>query len=74
MAMPVWKEPAAADQARYDPATVFEAGERNHHISNTAYPIAHNKTWGPYRISDRADYNAVVTKAYDATGPITARL
>ncbi|TGN20199.1 coproporphyrinogen-III oxidase family protein [Leptospira idonii] len=29
---------------------VFSSGERNHHISNTAYPIAHDKTWGKYRV------------------------
>jgi len=44
------------DRERHDPAVVFEAGLRNHHVSNTAYPIAHGTTWRPYRVSgDRAD-------------------
>ena len=32
-----------------DPGTVFDAGLRNHHIANTAYPIAHKKTIWDYR-------------------------
>ena len=31
------------------PAEVFAAGLDNHHIANTAYPIAHRKTIWPYR-------------------------
>lgn len=31
------------------PETVFDAGLRNHHIANTAYPIAHKKTIWQYR-------------------------
>ncbi|MCK6478886.1 MAG: coproporphyrinogen III oxidase family protein [Planctomycetes bacterium] len=27
-----------------------EAGLRNHHVSNTAYPLAHGTTWAPYRV------------------------
>jgi oxygen-independent coproporphyrinogen-3 oxidase len=46
-----WREPSADDARTFDPADVFEAGLRNHHISNTAYPIAHERTWGPYRVS-----------------------
>ena len=41
-----------ADQApstRWDPAEVFAAGLKCHHIANTAYPIAHRKTIWPYR-------------------------
>jgi oxygen-independent coproporphyrinogen III oxidase len=30
--------------ASFDPARVFEAGLRNHHLANTAYPIAHRST------------------------------
>lgn len=44
-----WSDPAEADLERLPPAEVFKAGERNHHISNTAYPIAHEQTWAPYR-------------------------
>lgn len=47
----VWREPSPGDSERYEPASVFAAGLRNHHISNTAYPIAHEKTWGPYRLA-----------------------
>jgi oxygen-independent coproporphyrinogen-3 oxidase len=51
-----WREPVPADAAALDPRDVFEAGLRNHHVSNTAYPIAHGRTWGPYRVpADRAD-------------------
>ncbi|WCL47946.1 coproporphyrinogen-III oxidase family protein [Leptospira sp. GIMC2001] len=45
-----WVEPDSSDQVKYDPQEVFEAGELNHHISNTAYPIAHAITWKPYRV------------------------
>jgi len=46
----LWRAPAPADEERHDPEAVFEAGLRNHHVSNTAYPIAHERTWGPYRV------------------------
>ncbi|MBI2393798.1 MAG: radical SAM protein [Deltaproteobacteria bacterium] len=45
-----WAAPSAADRERLAPDEVFAAGERNHHVSNTAYPIAHDLTWGPYRV------------------------
>jgi oxygen-independent coproporphyrinogen-3 oxidase len=45
-----WREPSADDARRFDPADVFQAGLRNHHVSNTAYPIAHERTWRPYRV------------------------
>lgn len=51
--IPVWNSATAADLIAYTPEKVFEAGLRNHHISNTAYPIAHNDTWGPYRVPAR---------------------
>ena len=41
-----------ADQQRFSPAEVFASGERHHGISNTAYPIAHQKTFKPYRKTD----------------------
>ncbi len=50
-----WRSPAPADMARYAPEQVFEAGLRNHHIANTAYPIAHQRTFKPYRVP-RADH------------------
>ncbi len=55
--------PAAADRTRLPPEDVFAAGERNHHISNTAYPIAHDLTWRPYRVA-RAEQRAVVERAW----------
>jgi oxygen-independent coproporphyrinogen III oxidase len=58
-----WVPPAEFDVIRHPPALVFEAGERNHHVSNTAYPLAHGRTWKPYRV-DRKDHLAVVEKAY----------
>lgn len=58
-----WPEPVAADRDCCDPQAVFNAGMRHHHIANTAYPIAHNQTWGPYRVR-RAEYNAIVRRAF----------
>ena len=58
-----WREPVVADQRRRDPADAFAAGERNHHVSNTAYPIAHGATWKPYRCA-REDHAAVVCRAF----------
>jgi oxygen-independent coproporphyrinogen-3 oxidase len=45
-----WVEPSADDRGVYDPAEVFAAGLRNHHVANTAYPIAHQRTFKPYRV------------------------
>lgn len=58
-----WCEPAEADLTRLPPIDVFDGGERNHHISNTAYPIAHEQTWAPYRVQ-RADHEAVARTAF----------
>jgi len=60
----VWAAPVPADTLRFPPARCFEAGERNHHIANTAYPIAHSATWGAYRIP-RAGHRDVVRHAFD---------
>ncbi|HYF48488.1 MAG TPA: radical SAM protein [Planctomycetota bacterium] len=60
-----WTPPVPADTEQHDPALVFEAGERNHHISNTAYPIAHNKTWGSYRVP-KAQHLEAVKKSFDS--------
>lgn len=69
MTMP-WRTPQPADRQVYDPALVFQAGERNHHISNTAYPIAHNTTWGPYRIGERNEHAALVRSAFAGSDEI----
>ncbi len=45
-----WNTPAPADQHTYDPAAVFAAGLRNHHLANTAYPLHHATTMRPYRL------------------------
>lgn len=47
----VWHPPDQADKAQYSPREVFKAGLRNHHIANTAYPIAHQKTFKSYQVS-----------------------
>ena len=53
---PTWRAPSPEDQEQHDPEAVFEAGLRNHHVSNTAYPIAHGRTWAPYRVpAERTD-------------------
>ena len=58
-----WAEPSPADAQRLDPAEVFAAGLRNHHIANTAYPIAHGTTWKPYRVP-RPRHREVVERAF----------
>ena len=59
-----WREPHPQDAARHDPAEVIEAGLRNHHIANTAYPIAHDQTFGPYRVP-RARHAEVARAAWE---------
>jgi oxygen-independent coproporphyrinogen-3 oxidase len=59
----LWRPPAPADAARYSPAAVFEAGLRNHHVANTAYPIAHQQTFKPYRVG-RSDHLAVTRASF----------
>jgi oxygen-independent coproporphyrinogen-3 oxidase len=59
----IWSDPTPEDLVSYPPQTVFEAGMRNHDIANTAYPLAHNRTWGPYRVPRKA-HTGVVQKAY----------
>ena len=52
---------------RYDPEAVFAAGLRNHHLANTAYPIAHRRTVWPYR--QAADQHArLLSEAFAAAG------
>lgn len=65
-----WIQPFPQDQDRYPPEAVFAAGERNHHISNTAYPIAHNRTWGPYRVPS-AEHRTTVASAFDFPGELS---
>ncbi len=60
----LWRDPVAADAARHDPAEVFAAGLRNHHVANTAYPIAHQQTFQPYRVP-RSVHPTVVSRSFD---------
>ena len=53
----------AADEMAFAPAEIFAAGELNHHISNTAYPIAHRETFWPYRVA-RELHAEKVTEAF----------
>ena len=55
--------PTKADSVSYNPALVFEAGQRNHHIANTAYPIEHKKTVGPYRVN-KEEYLSLSTERF----------
>ena len=48
--MSKWTPSIANYLERHTMDDVFLAGGRNHHISNTAYPIAHGETWKPYKI------------------------
>ena len=59
-----WRTPSNDDAQRHPPALVSAAGIRNHHIANTAYPLAHDRTWGSYRVA-RGDVREVATKAWD---------
>ncbi|TGL58157.1 radical SAM protein [Leptospira ognonensis] len=61
MNLPIWAKPDPADKTTFDPRAIFQAGERNHHIANTAYPIAHELTWGPYRVKNEAVYAEVLS-------------
>lgn len=64
-----FREPLPVDTVRHDPAAVAEAGLRNHHIANTAYPIAHERTFGPYRVP-RAGHADVVRSAWEGLDEI----
>jgi len=55
-----WRSPTKEDQIQFDPSDIFDAGEKNHHIANTAYPIAHDLTWKPYRISNEQVRDSIV--------------
>jgi oxygen-independent coproporphyrinogen-3 oxidase len=52
MSEPRWAPPAPADLRRAEPARIFAAGLSQHHVSNTAYPIAHETTLAPYRVPE----------------------
>ncbi len=56
-----WAEAAPADLRRGDPERVLEAGLRNHHVSNTAYPIAHERTLSPYRVREAEQHQVAVS-------------
>jgi oxygen-independent coproporphyrinogen-3 oxidase len=58
-----WNAPTPADQRVFPPEWVFEAGLRNHHIANTAYPIHHATTMRAYRVP-RGEVEALVQAAW----------
>lgn len=58
-----WVDPAPEDARRAAPERVFEAGLANHHVSNTAYPIAHERTFAPYRVRE-AEQREVAVRAF----------
>jgi len=47
-----WHKSSTEDSQRYAPEEVFQAGQRNYQIANTAYPINHNSTIKPYKVPD----------------------
>lgn len=62
-----WAAPNSADIARHDPAEVFKAGVRQHHLANTAFPIGHAQTVKPYRVPrtrSQEELHKAVTGAY----------
>lgn len=62
--MKEWIEPNRTDNESFDPKEIFQAGERNHHISNTAYPMAHELTWKDYRIPNDS-HKPLVEKSFE---------
>ena len=59
-----WNTPAPLDQTAFNPADVFAAGLHQHHIANTAYPIAHVTTMRPYRVP-RREQQALAPQAWE---------
>ncbi len=59
-----WHHPSPQDTTRFDPAEVFAAGLRQHHIANTAYPIHHVTTMRPYRVP-RAEVQSLAPQAWE---------
>ena len=55
---------APADQIHHDPAAVFAAGLRLHHLANTAYPIGHLTTMRPYHVP-RSQVQALGAAAWE---------
>jgi oxygen-independent coproporphyrinogen-3 oxidase len=58
-----WNKSSVADQQTYAPQQIFEAGLRQHHIANTAYPINHNWTMKSYRVR-RPDFERITAQAW----------
>ena len=48
-----WNQSSIEDTQKYSPKDTFDAGLRNFQIANTAYPINHNKTIAPYKVSSK---------------------
>ena len=49
-----------------EPEKIFRAGLHNHHLANTAYPIAHRKTIWAYRQST-ARHSKLLAQAFEAS-------
>jgi len=63
-----WQDPFPEDTVFTPPEEVFRAGTRHHHICNTAFPIAHNKTIRPYRVQRLRDQTSIKEVLYGAYG------
>ena len=61
--MTSWREPDSIDRGSFEPEAVFEAGLLNHHVSSTAYPIAHDSSWRPYRVP-REEMEGATARAF----------
>jgi oxygen-independent coproporphyrinogen-3 oxidase len=68
---PRWRD----DEPRVElaPARVFAAGLRHHHLSNTAYPIAHRKTIWRHRV-DGDEQAALLARTFAAIGSMSVYL
>jgi oxygen-independent coproporphyrinogen-3 oxidase len=60
-----WNSPSVQDLIVHPSETVFAAGIRNHHVSNTAYPIAHGRTMSPYLVRDQKGKESSVEKSWE---------
>ncbi len=60
-----WHPTTSLDLLHPDPAHVFQAGLVQHHIANTAYPIAHQTTMQSYRLP-RSQIQHIASQAWSS--------
>lgn len=60
-----WNISSDADKQVFNPSDIYEAGLFNHHIANTAYPIAHITTMKSYRANTQEEIQTYAVKAWE---------